>query len=250
VLGGAIAFRLFLFLVPYVFVLVYGFGLGADAAGADPQNLARKAGVAGLLASTIHVAGDQSLSNRLLILAGAIVALFSAARTVVKVLTTVHQLIWRLPIRPVAHRTRAALAFIAIVTAGLVLVQAFAWFRERSFVVGLVGVFALAAVPAGLWLRVSVRHLPHAPGATWRDLVPGAIAVGLGVLVLHVVTVYWIVRQLESQSETYGAMGAALALLLWAYVLGRVLAGGAVVNAAAWYRHHPRPGLGGGTPGS
>jgi uncharacterized BrkB/YihY/UPF0761 family membrane protein len=238
VLAGAIAFRIFLFLVPYVFVLVYGFGLAADAANTDPQSLAKKAGIAGLLASTIHVAADQSITTRLLVLAGAVVALVSAARTVVKVLAIVHDLIWRLPIRPVAHLTRAALAFIGIVTGGIILVQSFEWLRDRSAVAGLVAVVLFAAIPGGLWLWVSVRHLPRAPGATWRDLLPGAVAVGFGVLVLHVVTVYWIVRQLESKSETYGAMGAALALLLWAYVFGRVLAGGAVVNAALWYRRH------------
>jgi len=43
VLAAAIAFRIFLFLVPYVFVLVYGFGLASSATGTDPQELAKKA---------------------------------------------------------------------------------------------------------------------------------------------------------------------------------------------------------------
>jgi uncharacterized BrkB/YihY/UPF0761 family membrane protein len=157
---------------------------------------------------------------------------------VVKVLAIVHDLIWRLPIRPPAHPTRGALAFVGVVTAGVALVQAFEWLRERSTVAGLLAILLFAAIPGSLWLNVSGR-LPHDPRATWRDLLPGAVLVGFGVLVLHVLTVYRIVRQLESKSQTYGAIGAAIALLLWAYAFGRLLAGAAVVNAASWRRRHP-----------
>ncbi len=36
ILAGAVAFRFFLFVVPYVFVVVFAFGIGADAANTDP----------------------------------------------------------------------------------------------------------------------------------------------------------------------------------------------------------------------
>ena len=81
----------------------------------------------------------------------------------------------------------------------------------------------------------------HAPGAGWRDLLPGAIFVGVGIQVLHLITVYWITHLLTSKSETYGAIGAALAILFWAYLLGRVVAASAVVNAAAWHQRHRIP---------
>ena len=42
---------------------------------------------------------------------------------------------------------------------------------------------------------------------------------------------YWITRVIESKSETYGAIGAALGILFWAYLLGRILAGAAILNA-------------------
>ena len=49
----------------------------------------------------------------------------------------------------------------------------------------------------------------------------------------------WIAHSMASKTETYGAIGAALALLLWAFVLGRILTLSAVLNAAFWYRSHP-----------
>jgi uncharacterized BrkB/YihY/UPF0761 family membrane protein len=63
------------------------------------------------------------------------------------------------------------------------------------------------------------------------------VLVGVGLQCLHVFTVVWIVRSLEHKTEAYGAIGASLALLLWAYVLGRILTGSAVLNATLWRRH-------------
>src|SRR5262249_56721413 len=62
----------------------------------------------------------------------------------------------------------------------------------------------------------------------------------LGVLVLHLVTVYWIAHQVESKTDTYGAIGAALAILLWAYLLGRLITASAVINASLWQRRRER----------
>ena len=45
----------------------------------------------------------------------------------------------------------------------------------------------------------------------------------MGVEALHIFTVVWIVRSFESKSETYGAIGGSLSILLWAYFLGRIL---------------------------
>src|SRR5262245_21855724 len=47
-LAGAIAFRIFLFLLPWVFVVVFGLGVGADLLNADPRTVARSFGMAGL----------------------------------------------------------------------------------------------------------------------------------------------------------------------------------------------------------
>ena len=57
---------------------------------------------------------------------------------------------------------------------------------------------------------------------------------GIGVQVWHVLTIVWIARSLESKSETYGALGAALTILLWAYMLGRLVTASAALNAVLW----------------
>jgi hypothetical protein len=65
---------------------------------------------------------------------------------------------------------------------------------------------------------------------------PGAVVFAIGMEVLHLVTVYWISGQVEHKTETYGAIGFALALLLWAYLLGRLITSAAVINETLWTR--------------
>jgi uncharacterized BrkB/YihY/UPF0761 family membrane protein len=238
VLAAAVAFRIFLFLVPYIFVLVYGFGLFSSTTGSDPQDIAAKAGIAGLLASTIVVAADQSLFTRITVLLVASYALFSTARTLLKVLAVVHALAWQLRPPRRLKLTKPALLLIVLVTAALALVQLINWLRDRSFIAGLGAELLFIAVPTAVWLVVSLRFFVHPPEAGRRDLLPGALLVGVGVQILHFITVYWITHLLESKSETYGAIGVALAILFWAYVLGRILAASAVLNAGAWQQRH------------
>ena len=239
VLGAAVAFRIFLFVVPYVFVIMYGFGLASSATGSDPQDLAASFGIVGLLASAITVASDQSLFTRIVVFGTALYALVSTARSLLKVLAIVHALAWQMPPLRKRKLTKPALILIGIVTGAFAALQLILWLRDQSFIAGLAAEILFIAVPTYVWLVLSLRFFAHARGAGWRDVLPGAVLVGVGVQVLHFVTVYWITHLLESKSEIYGAIGVALAILFWAYLLGRILAASAVLNAAAWEQRHP-----------
>jgi uncharacterized BrkB/YihY/UPF0761 family membrane protein len=83
----------------------------------------------------------------------------------------------------------------------------------------------------------------------WEDVVPGAALFAVGLLALHAITIYWIAREVEHKSDTYGAIGAALAILLWAYILGRIMAAAAVLNMALWEQRHQDESPPAGTTG-
>ena len=108
-------------------------------------------------------------------------------------------------------------------------------------VAGVIATASFILVPSGLWLLFSLRAFPHPEEAGWKAMVPGALLVGVGLQLLHIFTVLWIARQVDSKSDTYGAIGIALALLFWAYLTGRIFMAGMVVNASQWYRSHDRP---------
>src|SRR5690242_20141244 len=59
-LAGALAFRLFLFLLPFTFTVVMGLGIGADLTHADPRQVARSFGMAGLAATAVQAGGGAS----------------------------------------------------------------------------------------------------------------------------------------------------------------------------------------------
>jgi uncharacterized BrkB/YihY/UPF0761 family membrane protein len=242
ILAGAVAFRVFLFVVPYVFVVVFAFGLGADAADEDPVELARNSGIVGLASSAIQASADASTFARVLTLTLALWALLSGSRTLVKSLYTVHALIWGVPRVKVKRVMRQALLAIVVLTGLMVLVRLVAELADVSLALWTASMALLVVVPGSLWLWLTASVFPSAPGTTWRDMLPGAVLFGIGVQVLHLVTVVWIARSLESKSETYGALGAALTILLWAYLLGRLVTAAASLNTVVWGdRSRPDP---------
>lgn len=240
VLAGAVAFRAFMFLVPYVFVLVAFLGFAAGESNRPPTEVAADFGAAGLVASGVQNLADEPFSTRLVALIGGLVAVFFAAKAAVKTFQTVHGLIWGVALSKPARIVRNTAGFIVVVTGAIALARLIAGLHASGARIVLVPLFV--GVPTAAWLLISLRALPHAEGATWHDLLPGAIVTGFGVEILHIITVVWIGRQIEARSETYGLLSTALALLLWAFVVGRVLVLSAVVNASRWYRSHPPRG--------
>jgi uncharacterized BrkB/YihY/UPF0761 family membrane protein len=243
VLAAAVAFRVFLFMVPYVLTLAAGFGVATGFTSTSPGQAARSAGVAGLIGKTLGDLGQLSLGERVGVFAIALFSAFLAARALVQTLVVVHALIWRVSPRQKVNRNKGAALLGGIVTGAAVLTGLLGFARGQSFWVGIGATLLFVLVPAGAWLWISWL-LPRDRSAPWWALVPGSVVVGAGIEILHLVTVYWIAHKLSSMSQTYGDLGAALALLLWAYVVGRLLIASAVTNAALWYRdqrRHPEP---------
>jgi uncharacterized BrkB/YihY/UPF0761 family membrane protein len=234
VLAGAVAFRLFLFLVPYVFVAVVGFGVAAEAVDADPADVARSAGIGGLVAKAVGGAADLSGFSRFAALVVGLFALVLGTRALLKVLRIVYGLIWGVQPPKLKKSGKPMLAIVGLATAAFAYSTLLDDIRERSPGLGLLGILVSVIIPLAIALLANV-YLPHQP-TRWPDLVPGAFVLAVGVLGLHLVTVYWIAHQIESKTDTYGAIGAALAILLWAYFLGRLITASAVVNASLWQR--------------
>jgi membrane protein len=69
---------------------------------------------------------------------------------------------------------------------------------------------------------------------------PGAVFLGIGTQLLHLATVYYFGVKLSNASELYGPLGVAATLLLWAYIISRLVLTSASINVAAVRSyHHP-----------
>jgi uncharacterized BrkB/YihY/UPF0761 family membrane protein len=231
VLAAAVAFRLFMFLVPYAFVVVTGFGLASTAAGQDPGDAARSAGIGGLFATAISSTSTPSLANRLIALVLGGFALALTARSLVGVLWIVHRLIWR--VQPTRKPTPwAPLILVGFVTVLFGMADLFAWIGSQSLGLRILAFFLTMLLSAGAWFLASWLF-PRDNCALWA-LLPGALIVGVGIGVLQILTLTYVVHVVTRKSALYGAIGIALALLLWTYFAGRLLTASIAANASLW----------------
>lgn len=237
-LAGALAFRLFLFLLPFAFAILMTLGIGADIADANPRQVARSFGMAGLAASAVQSSAGTTVTARWWTLSLTVFALVLASRNLLRALLLTHALIWRIPAVKARHPTVSGLLLTGGLLVGTFLLRIVYGWEDSSFVGWVIGLVLFTTVPAGIWLLCSLRVFPHPPDVTWRTVLPGALVFGIGIEALHVATILWFAPYLEAKSQTYGAIGAALAILVWAYLLGRLVTAAAALNAVL--HHLPR----------
>jgi uncharacterized BrkB/YihY/UPF0761 family membrane protein len=139
----------------------------------------------------------------------------------------------------VARTGRAVIVLLLLFSISLLLSLGIQHLRRTSAIGGLAAIVGFTLIPAGMWLALEYA-MPHSPGASWKDLLPGAVLFGVAVVGLDLFSSYWFPHIVVRRSATYGAIGVSLALLLWAYVFGRIMTASAVLNAALWARAHAR----------
>ena len=256
-LAGAVAFRLFLWLVPFALVAVTIAGWITADTDLSTEDLAKRFGIVGVAAQYVQDASKESTTTLVVVLVIALYALLLASRSAVRAIRLAHLLAWRMPIIRFHGSTVAALWFAGGAAGLAVAAGAINTLRAQHPGPGIVLWLVLIVVYGVVWLAASWA-LPHPADVSVRALVPGAVLFALGTEVLHVLTVVWYANRLEHRAELYGGLGAAVVLLAWLYLLGRLAISSAVVNASLWRRSHPvdddrsaaqTPGVGFGSDG-
>ncbi len=233
VLAGAVAFRLFLFFVPFVVFVVLLLGTGSGTSASD-RDVARQLGIGGLVAKAADGTNHLSDWERITSLVLLAVVVPWAARVLYRVLHVVFSLEWSLPVIRV-KATRPALGLIGFVALWLGAELVLSRLRAMSPIGGPLGAIFFLLLPTVYWLFL-LQSLPHDPKCPWGRQMPGALLIALGFEAVHLVTVYWVAHQVTSKSNLYGGLGSALAILLWAYLIGRIIVLAAVLNASLWQR--------------
>jgi uncharacterized BrkB/YihY/UPF0761 family membrane protein len=233
VIAGALAYRLFIWLLPAGLVFVGGLGAVAGAASDSPKHVASQLGVGGIVSNSLQSASN-SHSPWYALVVGLPILLY-ATRSVLRVLIGTHRLAWGdvRDARPKPTFVDAA-KLLGVLVVYFLLAGVAAWARAHSHAAGLIATLVVIAGFTGLWLWTSMQ-LPHRD-AGWVDLLPGALTVGVGVGVVQVAAAYLLGPYALQKQGTYGALGMAAALLLSLWVLGRLLVGAAEVNATLWER--------------
>jgi uncharacterized BrkB/YihY/UPF0761 family membrane protein len=233
-LAGGLAFRLFLWLLPFSLVTVTLFGGLADSLEQPASELAHDAGLSAALAGSVATAVKSSAEGRFYLLALGVVLLIWAGMGVVKAMRLISGLAWETPPKTTPHNPFLESALVVAVVVAALGAHLVTIRLGASFASGGVLVFmAESSVLAGLMIWV-FWNLPHTVNAGWTAMIPGAILVAAGIAVVRLITVVYFADRLDSIGDLYGALGVASVFLAWLYIIGRLLVAGISLNASGF----------------
>jgi uncharacterized BrkB/YihY/UPF0761 family membrane protein len=226
VLSGGIAYRLFLWLLPFGLVVGGALGLGNAS---DIEDAIANGGIPAAVVNAIgYVARTVGVNSWWLLLTGVPLLLWEGYAGA-KALQLMHALVWNDP-PPRPRPLQSSLAFSGAMCAFIAAVSITWWFRDASDATRIVVFAAMIASLTGLWLLVSLR-LPHGT-ASWKALLPGAVLVAVGFQVSHGVVVWLVAWKLEHVSSTYAALGSVTTLLFFMYVAARIIVTAPILNCS------------------
>ena len=226
-LAGALAYRLFVLLLPTALLFVSGLGLYAGAVDKSTSEAARDAGLHGLIAS--QVASTSSSNARGLVFLLMVPAVLYATTTLYRALAIVHGIVWYGSGRGARPTPRGIGVLLAALLLVLAAAQIVGWIRRHDQLGGVAALVVYLVLAGGAWLLVSLQ-LPHR-AVRWQALLPGAALVGVGFLFVNVFNLYVTTGLVEDRADTYGALGIATALLLSLVIVGRLMVLSAELNA-------------------
>jgi uncharacterized BrkB/YihY/UPF0761 family membrane protein len=232
-LAGALAYRLFVLLLPSALLFVSGIGLYASAADKSTSEAADEAGLHGVIAS--QVASTASGGGRVAVFIVMIPVILYALAKLYRAIAITHAIVWHGSGRGV-RMTRKGVGLLGVTVLANIVASALAgWARGHSQFGGVISLLIYLVFIGGAWLAVSTE-LPHRD-VRWTSLLPGALLAGVGLMLINLFNVYVTTRLVEDRANTYGALGIAAALLFSLVLVGRLIVVSAELNAALDERH-------------
>ena len=227
------AYRLFFWLIPL--------GLAGTAAGAilgtkpdASSDLTGGRGIAGVVASMEREAIDNSQSERwyLLVLGVGLSIWFGLG--VVRALHVVFALAWGEKIRKVQRPLLAGASFS--VFGGLLAVTGSALSAGMDKLgLGYAALTVSTVVVYGAAAFLISLVFPHAD-APRRALVPGALLLSVSAIGVQAFVNVYLAPKVGRSISTYGMLGAASVILLWLFIIARLITVSAFLNATLWHR--------------
>jgi len=237
-LAGGLAFRMFLWLLPAALMVTGVLGIVHSYSPDSPGKVARTTGLGGVIASAVGGASSQSHTATAVLIATGLVLTIYTGMSLVRALRITAVVAWRLPFVRLPHLLGDGILVSCLIIGLMALGGVESWFRSKTLLGGALMGVLVALITAGGWLWLSFTRLPH-PGVPLLSLIPGALLVWGGLLALHIASIVYFVPRLDHAPRLYGSLGIAATLMLWLYVIARLVVAGAFFNATLWYRGHP-----------
>ena len=238
-IAGGVAFRFFLWLVPFGLIVASVGSLWSEYDEAGLESAARDFGLGAASAEAAAEALRTNEKNAVIVLIIGVISLVWFTFGVLRAANISYALAWRVEV-PKIRRPMLAIA----VANGLLIVAFFgsaatAWLREQIGATALLSL-ALGFIVTTLLALCAMWLLPHRVSDPF-ELLPGAVIVGVGYQLMDLAVVFYFAPKLGESQETYGVFGAAATLLIWLYVLCRTFTAASFLNATLWSRQHDTP---------
>lgn len=233
-LAGGLAYRLFLWLLPVGLVGAQLLGFWLDAHEESVQGAAEEFGIGAAAIATAHDAVDTSQTNRVVLLLVGLGLLAWFSLGFVRALQLAYALAWEAPRPKLRKPLWAVLIFNGLVLAVALASAGLAWLRAELGILGVLGVLVTMAFQAAV--GVVVMWLLPRRAKRWQELLPGAVLIAIGSQLISLAVVFYLAPKIGRSSELYGTLGTASVLLIWLYLVARLITSGAFLNATLWER--------------
>jgi membrane protein len=235
-LAGGLAYRLFLWLLPIGLVGSQLLGLWLGLSDESVEDAAKEFGIGAAAVASASNAVETSTGNRIALLLFGVLLLAWFSVGFVRALQLAYALAWGVPRPRLRKPLLAVLIFNGLVLSVAVASAALAWLRAELGLFGIVGVLLTLAFQATV--GVVVMWLLPRRAERWQELVPGAVLIAVGSQLLSLAVVFYLAPKIGRSSELYGTLGTASVLLVWLYLLARLITSGAFLNATLWERRN------------
>ena len=233
VLGAALAYRIFIWLLPFALVVVLALALFVDQTERNIGELLDGAGITGFIAGSVAEAsqGTKGWAVATALVAALFVLAYQSS-ALLRSLRAVTALAWQLPVTKTPSPARSTLLFFGWLVAFIAVGSSAAPIRRAlDFPLDVVAdAFTYGVIVTTLWLVLSWFLLPHRAESI-RELLPGALLVGVGIAAIGLFNTLVLFPWLAEREETYGVLGIAAGLLFGFFLLGRTAEVAAALNA-------------------
>jgi uncharacterized BrkB/YihY/UPF0761 family membrane protein len=233
-IAGGVAFRIFLWLVPFGLVVAAVLSFWGELDQDGLESAARRFGIGAAATQAASEALELGDRNRLVVLLFGLFLLAWFTIGAVRALLLAYALAWRLEPPRIRRPFRVIAVFNGLFLLAILFTVAETWLEAQVGYTALLG----TAISFGLTLGVAVYAmwlLPHR-ATDPRELLPGALLVTVGHQLVQIAVIFYFAPRLGRSEETYGAFGTAATMLVWLYVLSRLVTGAAFLNATLWDR--------------
>ncbi len=233
VLGAALAYRIFIWLLPFALVVVLALALFVDQTDRNIGELLDGAGITGFIAGSVAEAsqGTKGWAVATALVAALFVLVYQSS-ALLRSLRAVTALAWHLPVTKTPSPARSTLLFLGWLVAFIVVGSSAAPIRRAlGFPLdAAANAFTYGVIVTTMWLVLSWFLLPHAAESI-RELLPGALLVGVGIAAIGLFNTLVLFPWLAEREETYGVLGIAAGLLFGFFLFGRTAELAAALNA-------------------